>query len=107
MSVLCCADAGADFSTYVNEHTGYDLVQDAANAGQFEAVVKLVEAGASWRLGRGQARVGANGSIFYVPEILSVQKPGIKVRFGNTETWNNMHELMCVVELCGSSMLVC
>jgi hypothetical protein len=55
------------------------MVQNAANAGQFEAVVKLVEAGASWRLGKGQPRT-TPGAIWYVPEILSVQKPGLKVR---------------------------
>ncbi|KAF6261819.1 ankyrin repeat-containing domain protein [Scenedesmus sp. NREL 46B-D3] len=73
-------DAGANFASYVDNDTGYDLVQSAANAGQFEAVVKLVEAGASWRLARGQQRV-VNGSIFYVPEILSIQKPGLKLSF--------------------------
>jgi hypothetical protein len=73
-----CADAGADHSSYVNEHTGYDMVQNAANAGQFEAVVKLVEAGASWRLPKGHPRV-VQGAIWYVPEILSVQKQ-MKVR---------------------------
>jgi hypothetical protein len=53
------------------------MVQNTANAGQFEAVVKLVEAGASWRLVKGQRNVG--GSVYYVPEILSAQKPGLKV----------------------------
>jgi hypothetical protein len=72
------ADAGADHSSYVNEHTGYDMVQNAANGGQFEAVVKLVEAGASWRLPKGHPRV-VQGAIWYVPEILSVQKQ-MKVR---------------------------
>jgi phosphoglycerol transferase MdoB-like AlkP superfamily enzyme len=71
--LLLCADAGADPSSYVNEHTGYDMVQNAANLGQFEAVVKLVEAGASWRLPKGHPRV-VEGAIWYVPEILSVQK---------------------------------
>jgi hypothetical protein len=74
-----CTDAGADLSTYVNEYTGYDMVQNAANVGQFEAVVKLVEAGASWRLPKGHPCVGANGLVFYVPKILSVQKQ-MKVR---------------------------
>ncbi|KAF6261828.1 ankyrin repeat-containing domain protein [Scenedesmus sp. NREL 46B-D3] len=72
-------DAGADPCSYINEHTGYDMVQNAANGGQFEAVVKLVEAGASWRLARGHPRV-IGGSLWYVPEILSIQKPGLKVR---------------------------
>ncbi|WIA41847.1 hypothetical protein OEZ86_009173 [Tetradesmus obliquus] len=72
-------DAGADFASYVDEDTDYDLVQSAANAGQFEAVVKLVEAGASWRLARGQQRLMA-GYCFYVPEILSLSKPGLKLK---------------------------
>jgi hypothetical protein len=59
----------------VNEYTGYDIVQTAANGGQFEAVVKLVEAGASWRLGRGQSKVMA-GSIYYVPEMLLCKSKG-------------------------------
>jgi hypothetical protein len=57
--------------------TGYDIVQNTASGGQFEAVVKLVEAGASWRLARGQWNLG--GSVYYVPDILSAQKPGLKV----------------------------
>jgi hypothetical protein len=73
------ADAGADYSTFLDKDTDYDLVQTAANNGQFEAVVKLVEAGASWRLQRGQQRVMA-GSIYYVPEMLAINKPGLKVR---------------------------
>jgi hypothetical protein len=73
------ADAGADFVSYIDEDTEYDLVQSVANAGHFEAVVKLVEAGASWRLAKGQQRVMA-GSVFYVPEMLCINKPGLKVR---------------------------
>jgi hypothetical protein len=76
-----CTDAGADFDSFVNEHTGYDIVQTAANAGQFEAVIKLVEAGASWRLAKGQPRV-MGGSVFYVPEILRLKNAngsGLKV----------------------------
>ncbi|WIA19922.1 hypothetical protein OEZ85_005812 [Tetradesmus obliquus] len=70
-------DAGADCIAYINEQTGYDIVQNTANAGQFEAVVKLVEAGASWRLSRGQPRV-VRGNLWYVPEILCCVKPGLK-----------------------------
>jgi hypothetical protein len=76
---LYCTDAGADLCSYVSEHTGYDLLQNTANSGQFEAVVKLVEAGASWRLQWGQART-TSGAVWYVPEILSVVIPGLKVR---------------------------
>ncbi|WIA41848.1 hypothetical protein OEZ86_009174 [Tetradesmus obliquus] len=73
-------DAGADFSSFIQEGTDYDydLVQAAANAGQFEAVVKLVEAGASWRLARGQPRI-KDGIVYYVPEMLCINKPGLKV----------------------------
>jgi hypothetical protein len=79
MSILFrCADAGADWTTYQCEDTDYDLVQTAANAGQFEAVVKLVEAGASWRLPKGQPRV-ANKCVYYVPDILNINKPTLKV----------------------------
>jgi hypothetical protein len=77
--VTPAADAGADYSSYINEDTEYDLVQTAANNGQFEAVVKLVEAGASWRLQRGQQRV-VGGCVNYVPEMLCINKPGLKVR---------------------------
>ncbi|KAF6261826.1 ankyrin repeat-containing domain protein [Scenedesmus sp. NREL 46B-D3] len=77
--MLTLLDAGADPCSCVNEHTGYDMVQAAGNGGRFEAVVKLVEAGASWRLPRGHPRA-VWGSIFYVPEILSSQKPGLEVR---------------------------
>ncbi|WIA40215.1 hypothetical protein OEZ86_013600 [Tetradesmus obliquus] len=73
-------DAGADYIAYINEQTGYDIVQNTANAGQFEAVVKLVEAGASWRLSRGQRRV-VRGNLWYVPEILCCVKPGLKLSF--------------------------
>jgi hypothetical protein len=58
------------------------MVQTAANAGHFKAVVKLVEAGASWRLAKGQQRV-MGGSVFYVPEILRLKNrdgSGMKVR---------------------------
>jgi hypothetical protein len=74
----CAVDAGADYSSYVSAATGYDFVQSIANAGQFEAVLKLVEAGASWRLAKGQPRaVGVK--VMYVPEILAMRKPGLKV----------------------------
>jgi hypothetical protein len=73
------ADAGADFASFKDQQTGYDIVQHAASMGQFEAVVKLVEAGASWRLAAGQQR-GAAGAIRYVPEILSSKVSGLKVR---------------------------
>jgi hypothetical protein len=53
-------------------------MQTAASSDQFEAVVKLVEAGASWRPARGQQR-NMGGSMNYVPELLSAQKPGLKV----------------------------
>jgi hypothetical protein len=62
--LLFRADAGADYSSLINEFTGYDMVQNTANGGQFEAVVKLVEAGASWRLPTGHPRTMA-GSVFY------------------------------------------
>jgi hypothetical protein len=68
------ADAGANFSPpaadtttrwvmngtsvlHMDKDPSYDIVQTAANSGHLEAVVKLVEAGASWRLPRGQALV--------------------------------------------------
>jgi hypothetical protein len=62
-------DAGAEYSSYINTNTGYNIVQTAANVGQFEAVVKLVEAGASWRLQRGQARVVGH-TVMYVPDLI-------------------------------------
>jgi hypothetical protein len=80
---LTAADAGADYASYLDEDTEYDLVQTAANNGQFEAVVKLVEAGASWRLQRGQQRL-MGGFVYYVPEMLSLNKQGLKVRAQNS-----------------------
>jgi hypothetical protein len=68
---LLLADAGADYSSFIDPSTGYNTIQTAANAGQFEAVVKLVEAGASWRLAKGQQRTSADGkALLYVPEIM-------------------------------------
>jgi len=72
------ADAGADIHEWVDPNTDYDLLQSAANHGDVEAVIKLVEAGANWKLPVGQRVVG--GSIFYVPEILTVHVPHLKVR---------------------------
>jgi hypothetical protein len=66
------------YTTNIYKRTGYDMIQNTASAGQFEAVVKLVEAGASWRLAKGQRDMAGSG--FYVPEILSAQKPRLKVR---------------------------
>jgi hypothetical protein len=78
-TLTSAADAGADYASYLDEDTEYDLVQTAANNGQFEAVIKLVEAGASWRLQRGQQRV-MDSFVYYVPEMLSLNKQGLKVR---------------------------
>lgn len=66
--MLLPADAGADFASYISESTGYDLVQTTAEAGHFEAVVKLVEAGASWWLPKDLRLV--DGFVYYVPQIL-------------------------------------
>lgn len=77
----CCthAGAGADLSSsFINPMTDYGIVQTAANSNQFDAVVALVQAGASWRLGPGEARV-QGGSVFYVPEILVCCNPQLKV----------------------------
>ncbi|KAF6261822.1 hypothetical protein COO60DRAFT_1678960 [Scenedesmus sp. NREL 46B-D3] len=71
------ADAGADHTSYKEKHTGNGLVQLAASAGQFEAVVKLVEAGASWRLAASTDRA-VDGAALYVPDILSSKLPGVK-----------------------------
>jgi hypothetical protein len=72
------ADAGADYATYKDPQTGYDIVQTAADCGQFEAVVKLVEAGASWRLAAGKERA-SGGSLLYVTDMLNSKVPGLKV----------------------------
>jgi hypothetical protein len=72
------ADAAADYATFRVEDNGYDIVQLAAVHGRLEAVVKLVEAGASWRLAPGQERV-VKGALMYVPEILSRELTGVKV----------------------------
>jgi hypothetical protein len=72
------ADAGADFKSFRQPSTGYSLVQAAADKGHFEAVVKLVEAGASWRLPkRGQEFVGCPD--FDLIGTLAAKKPGLKV----------------------------
>jgi hypothetical protein len=78
VAALCPADAGADYSSYVSAATGYNLIQSIAIYGQFEAVIKLVEAGASWRLAKGQPGA-VGGKMMYVPEILAARKPGLKV----------------------------
>lgn len=75
---FCAADAGADWWSYLDEHTGYDIVQTAANNGHFDVVLRLVEAGAPWRLARGQQRV-RDGSVYYVPEMLNINVPSLKV----------------------------
>jgi hypothetical protein len=63
----------------VNQEPSYDIVQTAANGGHLEAVVKLVEAGASWRLPRGQPRVDGV-TLLYVPEILQTRhRPVLQV----------------------------
>lgn len=77
MRVLCCADAGADIHSWTDSSTDYDLVQTAANGADTEAVVKLVEAGANWKLPVGK-RIQA-GLVFYAPEILSINVPNLKV----------------------------
>jgi hypothetical protein len=53
-------------------------VQAAADKGQYEAVVKLVEAGASWRPPkRGQEFAGCPA--FDLIATLMMKKPGLKV----------------------------
>jgi hypothetical protein len=71
------AGAGAKFDDYVDRDTGYTLIQTAANYGNFEAVLKLVEAGANWRLG---SRRLIDGHVCYVPEILTIKLTSLKVR---------------------------
>lgn len=73
------ADAGADLATFRHPSTQYSLVQTAANAGKLEAVMALVSAGAPWRLGPDEPR-RIGDSLFYVPDILAVTAPHIKVR---------------------------
>lgn len=83
--MLLPVDAGADYVSFLSETTGYDLVQTAANAGRLESVVKLVEAGASWRLARGQPR--ALGCVSYVPEILMLNcRSGSGLKVGTVLT---------------------
>lgn len=71
------AGAGADFTSYIHPNTKYDILQSAANSGHLDAVVKLVEAGAPWRLPKGQ-RV-QDGSVFYAPEMITIERPAVKV----------------------------
>jgi hypothetical protein len=75
--VLCTADAGADLDSWRSEDTEYDLVQTAANMGDLDAALKLVEAGCKWQLPKGQRSI--DGSIFYAPEILKCHVPNLKV----------------------------
>jgi hypothetical protein len=75
---LAAADAGADFKSYRLPDTTYSLVQAAADHGQYEAVVKLVEAGAIWRLPkRGQEFAGC--PTFDMIATLIKKLPGLKV----------------------------
>jgi hypothetical protein len=71
------ADAGADFESFRQPNTGYSLVQAAAHGWQFEAVIKLVEFGASWRPKRGQEFVGCP-SFDMISNLVS-NKPDLKV----------------------------
>jgi hypothetical protein len=87
LAAAAAADAGADFASFRQPGTGYSLVQAAADKGQFEAVVKLVEAGASWRLPkRGQEFAGC--ATFDL--IATLVKPGLKV---GTRTTHVAHHL--------------
>jgi hypothetical protein len=77
-TAAAAADAGADFSSFRAPGTGYSLVQAAAHQGQYEAVVKLVEAGANWRLPRrGQEFAGC--PTFDLIAALVKRKSGLKV----------------------------
>jgi hypothetical protein len=73
------ADAGADLDSWRSQDTDYDLVQTAANMGDLEASLKLVEAGCKWQLPKGQRMI--DGSIFYAPDILKCYIPNLKVSY--------------------------
>eukprot|EP00775_Hariotina_reticulata_P004639 gene4639-4892_t len=75
MDILLGAGAKVD---YMDRDTDYNLVQAAANKGHFEAVVKLVEAGANWRVG---SRRLIDGSVYYAPDILTINVPSLKLSF--------------------------
>lgn len=73
-------DAGADFTSWQDSQTDYDVLQTAANKGYVEICLKLVEAGAKWQLPKQQRMIG--GSVYYAPDILAITVPNLKVRRG-------------------------
>lgn len=69
--------AGADIHNCIDPRPkmyNYSIVQTAANNGHLEAVVKLVEAGASWRVARGVSQCHT------VPQILVAKNKGTQVK---------------------------
>jgi hypothetical protein len=73
-------------------------VQAAADKGQFEAVIKLVEAGDSWRPKRGQEVVGC--ATFDLVSSLVNNRPELKVG-ACVKPWSSCLSLLAYSAVCG------